>query len=225
MICYWVQVMDPEFVPRASDVLLLEMAQQTGVPEPAAPGTKDYRNAWTDVLEEQCVDRSVPDSSIAKVIEDGVWFIGDDFPGGTYTTVLPAGGSCYWSLYRAGTNQQNIIASDSVSGGYPTVRVTRGQEFQTDGCGLWAKNAEHPKLASMGDGIWLVGRDIEPGRYKVTKRIRSNDDEYCTWVIYRGRSNADDIEAIDSVQGGRPEVVLRNGQEFSSRDCGTWRKR
>ncbi|WP_102508193.1 hypothetical protein [Sanguibacter massiliensis] len=71
---------------------------------------------------------------------------------------------------------------------------------------------------SFDDGIWTVGEDIKPGRYKVTEAVGGS----CYWSITRTGSNGDDIIENDIVTGGRPAVVLRTGQDFTSNRCGTW---
>jgi len=70
----------------------------------------------------------------------------------------------------------------------------------------------------VGNGIWTVGVDIEPGTYRTTEAVT----QMCYWGIYRTGSNGDDIIENDIVQGGFPSVTLSAGQDFKSSDCGTW---
>lgn len=71
-------------------------------------------------------------------ITNGVWTVGRDIPAGTYTS-NGVSGSCYWEITRSGSNGQDIIANDLPSGGFPTVTLSTGQDFSTDGCGSWKK--------------------------------------------------------------------------------------
>lgn len=72
----------------------------------------------------------------------------------------------------------------------------------------------------VGNGIWTVGVDIEPGTYRTTEAVT----QMCYWGIYRTGSNGDDIIENDIVQGGFPSVTLSAGQDFKTSDCGTWAK-
>jgi len=71
--------------------------------------------------------------------------------------------------------------------------------------------------SSITEGVWEVGSDIKPGRYRTEEAVTD-----CYWAITRGGSNGDDIIANDNVSGGRPSVTLKRGQEFKSSRCGDW---
>lgn len=81
---------------------------------------------------------AAPAKAAAPTIEDGIWTVGDDFPAGTYRTRDAVTSSCYWGIYKSGTNQGDIVENDIVAGGRPTVTLKRGQDFKTD-CGTWVK--------------------------------------------------------------------------------------
>ena len=73
---------------------------------------------------------------------------------------------------------------------------------------------------SIGNGIWTVGVDVEPGTYRVAKALSG----YCYWGIYRSGSNGDDIIENDGPEGGFPTVTLSEGQDFVNNGCGTFVK-
>ncbi|WP_157365105.1 hypothetical protein [Arthrobacter sp. QXT-31] len=76
-------------------------------------------------------------------------------------------------------------------------------------------------VKSFGQGVWTVGKDIEPGDYKTTKTVVGD----CSWKITRTGSNGGDYIDYDfSVSGGRPMVSLVEGQTFDSDGCGDWAK-
>lgn len=80
--------------------------------------------------------------------------------------------------------------------------------------------AEEKQLQNtIGEGVWTVGDDIEPGTYKVTTPI----DVTCYWAIMKTGSNGSLI-TNDIVEGGRPSVTLKVGQDFKNQDCGPWSK-
>lgn len=80
-----------------------------------------------------------------------------------------------------------------------------------------------PATAKITDGIWVVGEDIPAGTYKVTAAVDSN--AMCYWSITKSGSNGDNIISNDLPKGGFPKVILKNGQDFNTQDCGAWAKR
>ena len=73
-----------------------------------------------------------------------------------------------------------------------------------------------PPVADITEGVWTVGVDIKAGNYKVIAPI----EEQCYWKISKTGSNGDDIISNDLPSGGRPQVRLRAGQDFETKDCG-----
>lgn len=71
--------------------------------------------------------------------------------------------------------------------------------------------------SSMGEGVYEVGTDIKPGRYRTNDAVSN-----CYWEITKSGSNGQDIIANDNVSGGRPSVTIKRGQEFKSNRCGEW---
>jgi hypothetical protein len=72
---------------------------------------------------------------------------------------------------------------------------------------------------TIGEGVWAVGVDVRPGTYRTTETVSGD----CYWEI-DSDANGDTIVANDIVTGGRPTVTLKNGQYFTTKDCGDWRK-
>lgn len=75
----------------------------------------------------------------ASSITEGSWTVGRNVESGTYTTERAITGSCYWEITTSGTNGDDIIANDNVSGGQPTITLTQGQDFKSQRCGRWIK--------------------------------------------------------------------------------------
>jgi hypothetical protein len=72
-----------------------------------------------------------------SAISEGVWLVGSDIKAGTYRTIDPVMGDCYWEIGKPGTTA--IIDNDIVTGGRPTVVLRSGQQFTTRDCGDWAR--------------------------------------------------------------------------------------
>jgi len=151
-------------------------------------------------------------------ISDGTWLVGLDFPAGSYTLAESPLELCYWGIYEGGTNQDEIIANEIVQGGYPTVVLKDGQEFESTDCGVWITEPEARRQTEFGDGIWTVGRDVRAGKYRVTEPVVDN----CYWAVLEAETNGDNILSNDLLGSGRPNVSLKKGQEFETADCGTW---
>lgn len=76
----------------------------------------------------------------ANTITEGTWTVGTDIKAGKYRTAEQVGPEgCYWEIDRSGTNGEDIVANDNVTGGRPTVTIKAGQDFTNHGCGDWTK--------------------------------------------------------------------------------------
>jgi len=69
--------------------------------------------------------------------DDVLAIVGEDIPAGTWT-VRGAPSDCFWGIFKAGSNQQDIIA-DGLAGGTQRVTLKAGQEFESNDCGVWTK--------------------------------------------------------------------------------------
>ena len=75
----------------------------------------------------------------ANTVSDGTWTVGSDIEPGTYRAVEAVGSSCYWGIYRSGSNGGDIIENDIPGGGRPVVALSVGQDFNSTRCGKWEK--------------------------------------------------------------------------------------
>lgn len=73
-------------------------------------------------------------------ITDGSWLVGEDFPAGTYLS-RNAGDTCYWAIYKPGTQVGSFegIIDNHNGGGNLRVILTQGQGFEAHRCGTWEK--------------------------------------------------------------------------------------
>jgi len=72
-------------------------------------------------------------------ITDGIWTVGEDVKPGKYKVIDPVVDDCYWAILKSGTNGRDIIANDLPSGGRPSVTLRKGQDFETNRCGVWER--------------------------------------------------------------------------------------
>lgn len=85
---------------------------------------------------------AAPAAPAAATVGEGQWIVGEDMAAGDWRMVEAyedGGIGCFWSIYKAGSNQSDIIQNDIVTGGKARVSVKKGQEFETQGCGDWEK--------------------------------------------------------------------------------------
>lgn len=82
---------------------------------------------------------AAPPSPVVPTIDEGTFTIPDDFPAGTYEA-KGAEKTCYWAIYKTGTNQDfGSIVSNHIGGGNLRVVLKAGQDFQTNRCPSWIK--------------------------------------------------------------------------------------
>ncbi|WP_051198754.1 hypothetical protein [Bifidobacterium sp. AGR2158] len=77
---------------------------------------------------------------------------------------------------------------------------------------------ETAKKNTIGEGVWQVGKDIDPGTYRATQEVGSR----CYWSITNPVT--DDIIQNDIPGGGYPEVTVSEGQQLKIANCGTFTK-
>ncbi|WP_306969229.1 hypothetical protein [Arthrobacter oryzae] len=75
----------------------------------------------------------------ARTVGDGTWTVGTDIEPGTYRAAGAVGSTCYWGIYRSGSNGSDIIENDIPGGGRPVVALSVGQDFNSTRCGKWEK--------------------------------------------------------------------------------------
>lgn len=97
----------------------------------------ELAEAEAAVAEREAAVNSAEERVAATSIQEGTWVVGRDIEPGTYRTANVVGSTCYWGIYRSGTNGDDIIENDIPGGGYPTVTLREGQDFQTRRCGTW----------------------------------------------------------------------------------------
>jgi hypothetical protein len=118
----------------ASTVTVTKTAAGTGAATVTVTGKAPAPAAKTVTVK---VTQGPPKAKAA--MGEGSYLVGEDIAPGRYRMIEAAGGNCYWGIYRAGTNQADIIQNDIVTGGRATVTLKKGQEFDSTGCGDWAK--------------------------------------------------------------------------------------
>ena len=167
---------------------------------------------------------------------EGTFIVGSEVLPGRYRAVSPE--QCRWERLRGFgglANDQLAMGGggewdDGYSGAPETAPLTivdiapSDMGFSSEGCGTWSTNLALVATQKFGDGTYLVGAELSPGRYQASEL------EGCIWLRLSGFSGVEDdlLEAMDYGYGfsDRPppavEILPSDIGFFSSR-CGTWR--
>ena len=73
---------------------------------------------------------------------------------------------------------------------------------------------------SFGDGIWVVGRDIQPGTYQTL-----NLGDFCSWSRLSGFGGTfEEVIAIEIPSGRAIVEILASDAGFETKGCGVWER-
>jgi len=153
----------------------------------------------------------------------GTLLVNQEIPPGRYRGNLD-GGSCYWSrlsgLGQSGID--DIIANDNING--PTVIEIAPSDvaLKSTRCGEWLPVTDDGLVlanrAPDGDGVFIVGLDIDPGTY------RSSNDKSCYWsrLSSFSQSGIEGIIANDNSTGPTIVQIAPTDVGFKTSRCGSW---
>lgn len=173
---------------------------------------------WSDDLS--------PVATPGQPFGDGTYILDVDIAPGRYRAATPE--SCHWTrLYTFGGEHSyghGPWGYSLWSGRSSVVDIAPSDAgFMSTGCGTWS-DALTPALTPgepFGEGTWLVGIDIEPGRY-----FASSPSESCDWYRLQsfGGEHTDGHFTPDGA-GWFPIVDIDAADVgFENFGCGTWTK-
>lgn len=150
----------------------------------------------------------------------GTQVVGTDVSPGLY--VATGVERCYWErLSGLSGDFDDIVANDNASRQAIVEISASDVAFNSSGCGRWELHeAPAAPADTFGEGDWVVGEQIQPGRY------RADDISRCYWERASGFGHTfDDLIANDNVREGAAIVEISpNDRRFTSSGCGTWRR-
>jgi hypothetical protein len=153
----------------------------------------------------------------------GQYLVGSDIASGRYFS-SPRDG-CYWERNKGLSGSlDDVLANDFIgfNAGQWVVDILRSDlAFKTDSdCGTWNQSPRGGVQAEISPGMWLVGSQITPGRY------RANASYACYWERMRHfEGTLGGILANDFVDSaGQVIVDIRSSDVgFQADDeCGRW---
>ena len=168
---------------------------------------------------------------------DGTFLVGSEVAPGRYRTTS-ASDSCFWKrLGGFGGGDDGDIPSGSWGGDTTIVDIAPTDlGFASHGCGTWSSDLSPTGAPgqTFGDGTYIVGADIEPGRYRSTSPALD-----CAWKRLRGFGSSGGLAGVSGdviaarwpwrSQGLRHDLgssiivdVASSDVGFHSEHCGTW---
>ena len=150
---------------------------------------------------------------------DGTFKVGTDIQPGTYRTRTGSTG-CYWERMADFTGGSNsILANDNTDAPAVVTILSTDAGFTSKNCGTWTEDlsAITTSQTTFGDGIYIVGTDIQPGTYK------SSGQTGCYWermADFTGGSNT--ILANDNTDTSAIVTIAATDKGFDAKGCGTW---
>lgn len=165
------------------------------------------------------VPTPTPFSGKIVTFGDGTHIVGKDIQPGTYRT-RKASSNCYYArLSGLDGTPDEIIANNSTNA--PTIITIDATDkgFQSSNCGTWTTDmsAITTSKTSFGDGIYLVGTDIQPGTYK------SSGLNNCYLARLRGFGGTlNTIIANTRATTATVVTIAPTDKGFQSSNCGTW---
>jgi hypothetical protein len=154
----------------------------------------------------------------------GVWEIDAEIPAGTYVTTAPGGGafdSCYCARLSGFSGDfEEIIANGNINAGARGRLTITGRDAGVEFSGPceWVEASEAAPVeigAEVGEGVWAVGEEIQPGIY-TTDVAEGGALDSCYWARLSGFSGDFD----DLIANGNIEAGARGRIEIAESDTG-----
>ncbi|KGX92759.1 hypothetical protein N781_15815 [Pontibacillus halophilus JSM 076056 = DSM 19796] len=162
-----------------------------------------------------------PAENNTVTVGTGMLEVGKDIEPGLYKH---EGGVFYWERLSGFSGEfEEIIANGNPQGQtYVEIKDT-DVAFNSEGSGDWVKidDSYSPQpVTTFGDGSYIVGKDIEPGRYKST-----GGDGFGYWARLSGFSEElDDIITNGNPSGATIVEIKATDYGFQTFGSGEWTK-
>lgn len=184
--------------------------------EEEKPETDENNNEET-VVEEEEIE---PETADYVSFGSGMFIVGDEIQPGLYRN---DGSITYWERLAGYSGELDDILSNGLPEGPAYVEIKESDEaFSSQGSGEWIlidDNYEGELLTEFGDGQYLVGVDIEPGKY------RNDNASGGYWARLSGfDGELDNIISNDIIEGSVIVEISPSDYGFETTRSGTWTK-
>lgn len=179
---------------------------------------KDAEAAKKKAEEEAAAKKKAEED--AKKIKPGMYEVGKDIKPGLYKSY---GIITYWARLKGLSGELDDVLANGNPQGSDIVEIkSTDKAFETQGVGYWLPidNTYKPEmLSSFGDGMYIVGKDIAPGKYK------SEGGDMGYWARLSGFSgDLSNVLANANPQGPAIVEIKATDKGFQTFGNGTWTK-
>lgn len=182
------------------------------------PTNKETASVENKTVEQQKIQ---PTEDPNPHFSDGTWEVGKDIKPGTYRT-RSGSSSCYYSrLSGFGGSLNEIISNENTDAPVVVTIEESDKGFKSSRCGTWTQDLSQitTSKTSFGDGIFIVGTDIEPGKYK------NAGSDGCYYSRLSGFSGSlGNIISNENTSDVAIVTIALTDKGFKSSRCGTWVK-
>lgn len=157
----------------------------------------------------------------ASSFGNGTFVVGTDIQPGTYRTRTSSYGCYYARLSGFSGSFSEIIANANTNAPAVITISASDKGFESTRCGTWTQDlsAITSSQTSFGDGMYIVGTDIEPGTYK------SSGSDGCYYARLSGFSGSSgSILANNNTDTPAIVTIASSDKGFEATRCGTWTK-
>lgn len=167
---------------------------------------------------------------------DGTWLVGTDISAGLYRSEGQTDAACSWSRlsdvsgfssgfieHSAGEGGGNYRSNETYRRGPHLVAIESSDfAFSSEGCGTWSVvqlTGNHTTERTVGDGIHIVGQEVQPGLYRNSPELRTS----CIWERWGALTGSGDVlVADDGVAEQYIVTVESTDAAFYTNGCGRW---
>ncbi|MEG2751634.1 MAG: hypothetical protein RR916_07495 [Anaerorhabdus sp.] len=152
-----------------------------------------------------------PEPQTTNEYSSGMYKIGVDMPAGQYMLINKGSSKAYFALC-ADANCDDIIENDNFS--YNSIVTAQdGDYLDLSRCSAYPFD-EYTNVVTDGEGLFLVGRDIPAGEYKIEVNSEGSKGYYALLADTRER----DIISNDNFEGSR-YIDVKDGQYLELSRC------
>lgn len=176
-----------------------------------------HNGDWQQPVISSAAPPTSPSSSLQ--FKDGTYIVGTDIQAGTYRT-RRGSSNCYYERLSGFSGELNDIINNNNTDAPAIVTIDAADKgFKSSNCGTWTQDlsAITTSQTSFGDGMFIVGTDIEAGTYKNT------GGQNCYYERLKGFGGTlSDIITNDNTNASTIIAIDPNDRGFESSHCGTW---
>lgn len=152
--------------------------------------------------------------------ENGTYEVGKDLKPGTYRTRVGSSGCYYARLSGFGGGLGEIIANENADNPAVVTIEESDKGFKSTRCGTWTQDLSQitKSKTTFEDGTYIVGTDIQPGRYK----SKGQSGCYYARLAGFGGGGVGEIISNENTDTAAIVTIAESDKGFKSTRCGTW---